>query len=138
MPATLPAAPHRRQPAATACRRGHLTAGLAGSAGHARSATLPEERDQHLVLGVNELTPQEWDDSFGRVYRPHIDASVFGYGAENNYRIRWKTATSNKCPWYVWEFPTFMVSLNYATHRHDETMLLNRRPQASPRSSPAA
>ena len=35
-----------------------------------------EERDQHLVLGVNELSPQAWDDSFGRVYRHHIDAGV--------------------------------------------------------------
>ena len=35
-----------------------------------------EERDQHLVLGVNELTPDEWDDSFGRVYRTHIDNGV--------------------------------------------------------------
>jgi len=35
-----------------------------------------EERDQHLVLGVNELTPDEWDDSFGRVYRHHIDAGA--------------------------------------------------------------
>lgn len=24
-----------------------------------------EERDQHLVLGVNELSPDRWDDSFG-------------------------------------------------------------------------
>ena len=35
-----------------------------------------EERDQHLVLGVNELSPQEWDESFGRVYRHHIDTGV--------------------------------------------------------------
>ena len=35
-----------------------------------------EERDQHLVLGVNELAPEEWDASFGRVYRHHIDAGV--------------------------------------------------------------
>ena len=35
-----------------------------------------EERDQHLVLGVNELTPDEWDDSFGRVYHHHIDAGA--------------------------------------------------------------
>lgn len=35
-----------------------------------------EERDQHLVLGVNELSPQEWDESFGRVYRNHIDRGV--------------------------------------------------------------
>ncbi|MCB0912405.1 MAG: glycoside hydrolase family 3 protein [Propionibacteriaceae bacterium] len=35
-----------------------------------------EERDQHLVLGVNELGPAEWDDSFGRVYAHHIGAGV--------------------------------------------------------------
>ncbi len=35
-----------------------------------------EERDQHLVLGVNELSPDEWDASFGRVYRHHIDNGV--------------------------------------------------------------
>jgi beta-N-acetylhexosaminidase len=35
-----------------------------------------EERDQHLVLGVNELEPAEWDASFGQVYRHHIDAGV--------------------------------------------------------------
>ncbi|WP_225753290.1 glycoside hydrolase family 3 protein [Actinotalea sp. Marseille-Q4924] len=35
-----------------------------------------EERDQHLVLGVNELQPQEWDESFGRVYQHHIDEGV--------------------------------------------------------------
>lgn len=35
-----------------------------------------EERDQHLVLGVNELTVDEWDDSFGRVYTHHIDNGV--------------------------------------------------------------
>ena len=35
-----------------------------------------EERDQHLVLGVNELSPEEWDASFGRVYKHHIDDGV--------------------------------------------------------------
>lgn len=35
-----------------------------------------EERDQHLVLGVNELSPQEWDESFGRVYAQHIAEGV--------------------------------------------------------------
>jgi len=35
-----------------------------------------EERDQHLVLGVNELSPAEWDASFGEVYRHHIAAGV--------------------------------------------------------------
>ncbi len=35
-----------------------------------------EERDQHLVLGVNELAPDQWDASFGQVYAHHIDAGV--------------------------------------------------------------
>ncbi|MER2063790.1 MAG: glycoside hydrolase family 3 N-terminal domain-containing protein [Alkalibacterium sp.] len=35
-----------------------------------------EERDQHLVLGVNELSVEEWEDSFGRVYSHHIDNGV--------------------------------------------------------------
>lgn len=32
-----------------------------------------EERDQHLLLGVNELSVEEWDESFGKVYRKLID-----------------------------------------------------------------
>jgi beta-N-acetylhexosaminidase len=35
-----------------------------------------EERDQHLVLGVNELSVEEWDKSFGEVYRKLIDDGV--------------------------------------------------------------
>ena len=35
-----------------------------------------EERDQHLVLGVNELSPERWDESFGRVYAAHIANGV--------------------------------------------------------------
>lgn len=61
-------------------------------------------------------------------YRDEVDAAlvvadIIGYGAENNYRIRWKLAMSNECPWYVWEVPTVMVSLNYTTHLHDATMV---------------
>jgi beta-N-acetylhexosaminidase len=61
-------------------------------------------------------------------YRDEVDAAliiaeVMGYGAQNNYRIQWKTAMSNECPWYVWEVPTVMVSLNYTTHLHDATMV---------------
>ncbi|MDO5533998.1 MAG: glycoside hydrolase family 3 N-terminal domain-containing protein [Propionibacteriaceae bacterium] len=32
-----------------------------------------EERDQHLVLGVNELSVEEWDESFGKVYSTLIE-----------------------------------------------------------------
>lgn len=35
-----------------------------------------EERDQHLVLGVNEMSVEEWEGSFGRVYHNHIDNGV--------------------------------------------------------------
>jgi beta-N-acetylhexosaminidase len=60
-------------------------------------------------------------------YRKEVDAAlifadIVGYGAENNYRVRWKTAMSNECPWYVHEVPTVFVSLNYTTHLHDVTM----------------
>ena len=63
-----------------------------------------------------------------RAYRDEVDAAlilaeVVGYGAQNNYRIQWKTAMSNECPWYVWEVPTFMVSHNYTTHLHDASMV---------------
>lgn len=32
-----------------------------------------EERDQHLVLGVNDLSVEEWDKSFRKVYQAMID-----------------------------------------------------------------
>jgi beta-N-acetylhexosaminidase len=35
-----------------------------------------EERDQHLILGVNELLPNDWDASFGKVYRALIDEGI--------------------------------------------------------------
>lgn len=63
-----------------------------------------------------------------RKYRQEVDAAlvfadVVGYGAENNYRIRWKQPMSSDCPWYVHEVPTVFVSLNYTTHLHDVTMV---------------
>ena len=35
-----------------------------------------EERDQHLVLGVNDLSVEEWDDSFRKVYQTMIDEGL--------------------------------------------------------------
>ncbi|RHR26284.1 glycoside hydrolase family 3 protein [Clostridium sp. AF19-22AC] len=32
-----------------------------------------EERDQHLVMGINSLSCEEWDDSFGKVYKGLIE-----------------------------------------------------------------
>lgn len=61
-------------------------------------------------------------------YRDEVDAALFvaevvGYGAQNNYRIQWSAAMSNEIPWYVWEVPTFAVSLNFTTHLHDISMV---------------
>ena len=87
---------------------------------------------------IDELTKRGYEvtvnDGTTRVkgptlkYRDEVDAAlivaeVIGYGAQNNYRIQWKTAMSNECPWYVWEVPTFMVSHNFTTHLHDATMV---------------
>lgn len=35
-----------------------------------------EERDQHLVLGVNDLSVEEWDVSFRKVYQTMIDEGL--------------------------------------------------------------
>ncbi|SEA94986.1 beta-N-acetylhexosaminidase [Pseudobutyrivibrio sp. ACV-2] len=35
-----------------------------------------EERDQHLVMGCNDLSVEEWDESFGYVYKSLIDAGL--------------------------------------------------------------
>ncbi|MEH7120346.1 glycoside hydrolase family 3 N-terminal domain-containing protein [Neobacillus vireti] len=35
-----------------------------------------EERDQHLVMGVNDLSVEEWEESFGKVYLNHIQNGV--------------------------------------------------------------
>ncbi|WP_043934532.1 glycoside hydrolase family 3 protein [Bacillus sp. EB01] len=61
-------------------------------------------------------------------YRDEVDAAlvfanVVGYGAQNNYRIQWKTAMSNEVPWYVYEVPTVFVSLNFTTHLTDVPMV---------------
>ena len=35
-----------------------------------------EENDQHLLMGVNDMTCEEWDNTFGRVYKELIDEGV--------------------------------------------------------------
>ena len=35
-----------------------------------------EELDQHLVMGVNNLSVDEWEESFGKVYRTLIDEGL--------------------------------------------------------------
>ncbi len=36
-----------------------------------------EERDQHLLMGVNELSCEEWDASYGKVYRTLINDGLY-------------------------------------------------------------
>ena len=94
--------------------------------------------EKTVQLLIDELSKRGYEvtvnDGSSRVkgstvkFRDEVDAAlvvaeVVGYGAQNNYRIQWKTAMSNECPWYVWEVPTFMVSLNFTTHLHDATMV---------------
>lgn len=66
--------------------------------------------------GRTEDVSKNWDAAL-------IFADIGGYAAENNYRIRWKTAMSSDMPWYVWEIPTVFVSLNYTTHLTDVPMV---------------
>lgn len=37
-----------------------------------------EERDQHLLMGCNDLSCEEWDVTYGKVYRALIDEGVEG------------------------------------------------------------
>ena len=53
-----------------------------------------DERDHHLVMGCNDLTCEEWDDSFGKVYKELIDSGVesimIGHIALPSYSKRFK------------------------------------------------
>ncbi|HZK04513.1 MAG TPA: glycoside hydrolase family 3 N-terminal domain-containing protein [Actinomycetaceae bacterium] len=108
----------------------HLTGEVGGIAGGGEA--------EMLKFYVEELKRRgyepEVNDGHTRVkgptlkYREDVDAAlvlaeIIGYGAQNNYRIQWKTAMSNEVPWYVYEVPTFMVSHNFTTHLHDATMV---------------
>ena len=35
-----------------------------------------EENDQHLIMGINEMSCEEWDETFGKVYKELIDEGV--------------------------------------------------------------
>lgn len=59
-----------------------------------------EERDQHLVLGVNELSVESWNNSFRRVYENHIDNGVemmmAGHIALPNYQKKINSKLEDK------------------------------------------
>lgn len=96
------------------------------SANKALENIVEELKSRGFEVTVNDGNTRE--KGYMGKYREEVDAAlifanVVGYGAENNYRIRWKVALSTDCPWYVWEVPTVFVSLNYTTHLHDATMV---------------
>lgn len=108
----------------------HLTGEVGGITGGGEPEMLNlyvrELTDRGYEVSVNDGTTRVKGPTLA--YRDEVDAAlilaeVIGYGAQNNYRIQWKTAMSNECPWYVWEVPTFMVSHNFTTHLHDATMV---------------
>jgi beta-N-acetylhexosaminidase len=35
-----------------------------------------DERDQHLVTSINTLTCEQWDNTYGKVYKASIDAGA--------------------------------------------------------------
>ncbi len=108
----------------------HLTGEVGGITGGGDPAMLNAYKAELEARGyevtVNDGTTRVKGPTLK--YRDEVDAAlvlaeVIGYGAQNNYRIQWKTAMSNEVPWYVWEVPTFMVSHNFTTHLHDATMV---------------
>lgn len=55
--------------------RGAKDAGLASCMKHFPGDGL-DERDQHIVTTINDLEIDDWDDSFGKVYKGMIEAGV--------------------------------------------------------------
>ncbi|MCC8102212.1 MAG: glycosyl hydrolase [Clostridiales bacterium] len=53
-----------------------------------------EERDQHLVMGINDLTCEEWDNSFGKVYsgliQSGLEAVMVGHIALPSYSRKYR------------------------------------------------
>lgn len=55
--------------------RGAMECGVATSVKHFPGDGV-DERDQHLLTSVNSLSMEEWDETFGRVYKEMIEAGT--------------------------------------------------------------
>lgn len=59
-----------------------------------------DDRDQHLVTTVNNLSCEQWDNSFGKVYRSMIDAGVpsimIGHIAQPAYTRKFNPAIKDE------------------------------------------
>ncbi len=67
--------PERVARLGTAYIRGIQESGVAATAKHFPGDGV-DERDQHLVTTVNDLSSEEWDATYGRIYRACIDEGV--------------------------------------------------------------
>lgn len=102
------------------------TGGIMAAGSHTLENIVAELQARGFQVTVNDGATRQKGSTLK--YRQEVDAAlvfadIVGSAAENNYRIRWKTAMSNECPWYVHEAPTVFVSLNFTTHLHDATMV---------------
>jgi beta-N-acetylhexosaminidase len=70
---TFGADPQRVADMATACLKGLQGAGVAATVKHFPGDGV-DDRDQHLVTTVNTLSCEEWDETFGKVFKACIDA----------------------------------------------------------------
>lgn len=59
-----------------------------------------EERDQHLLMGINDLSCEEWDKTFGKVYKGLIDSGLksmmVGHIALPAYSRKYNPEITNK------------------------------------------
>lgn len=60
---------------ARAFHRGTRTQNIATCCKHFPGDGL-EENDQHLIMGINDMSCEEWDETYGKVYRTLIDDGV--------------------------------------------------------------
>lgn len=51
-----------------------------------------EERDQHLVMGCNDLDVEEWNATYGKVYKGLIDSGIQGIMAGHICQPAWSRA----------------------------------------------
>lgn len=75
--------------------RGTREAGLATCAKHFPGDGT-EENDQHLMMGVNDLSAEEWDATFGKVYQTLIDDGVMTIMAGHIAQPAWQRKLAGK------------------------------------------
>ncbi|MCI8441522.1 MAG: glycosyl hydrolase [Provencibacterium sp.] len=69
--------------------RGTKEAGLATCAKHFPGDGT-EENDQHLMMGINDLSTEQWDATFGKVYQALIDDGVMTIMAGHIAQPAWQ------------------------------------------------